>query len=58
MSTDMSGKESTRAMWTAAPNQAKYHASGGMGELIAYVILLAMLVALSTRGWVFDLWFR
>ena len=58
MGTDISGKESTTAMWTTEPNQAKYRASGGMGELIVYVLLLAMLVALSTRGWVFDLWFR
>jgi len=44
--------ERTGALWLAKENEGADHISGKRGELMAYLILLAVLFALVTKGWV------
>ena len=44
--------ERTGAMLLAEENESADHISGKKGELMAYLILLAVLFALVTKGWI------
>jgi hypothetical protein len=50
-----SEEERARSISLNEEDESRYFDSG-TGEIVTYLILLAILFALTTRGWIYDLW--
>jgi hypothetical protein len=50
-----SEKERASSISLDEEDEGQYFDSG-TGEIVTYLILLAILFALTTNGWIYDLW--